>query len=786
MLLALVASAAQGLERGRDPFVFRAVLDDRPRMLVLALRQDLWMAYDAERAALYKIWEGGIDFRGAVYDWTHGPQPTSRGRVWWVSPWEEPWQIVQGGVTHAARVRYRGHRLDAGRASLLYDVGLDGGPWVRVEESPDVFEEPRSARGIVRRFTASGPDGVGLRLRFGRLRPDDSIRADGRLETGRGGDAVLVLRPEGTTTLSVWLGEPEEPTPDAPLASSVLAGEALVASSDCAVCHAPDRRTVGPSYLEIAEHYEDREEEIARLARRVMVGGSGVWGEVPMTPHPDLSSTDAEAMVAWILSLADPDPESLPAWRRLPLWMLGPIVSFVTWIQGPSGPHGIDVDRLVPGVHPSFDLETIRPPGFEPRVGGLGVMPDGRVVVATWDATGSVYLLDDERNVKRIAAGLLEPLGLAVVDGVIYVLQKHELTRLVDEDGDEEIDRYETVSDRWRCSANFHEFAFGLVHDGTAFYANLATAVEPGGASSREQAPGRGAVVRIDPNDGAVETVAFGLREPNGIGMGTDGRIFITDNQGDWLPASKVLHVVPGAFYGSHAVGFADTDALEVTPPVVWLPHSEVGNSPSQPVGIEVGPWRGQWLHGDVHYGGLQRVFVEEVDGVLQGAVFRFSQGLEAGVNRLAWGPGGALYVGGIGGPGDWGHPGKLWHGLERLTWNGRPSFEMLAIRARPEGLAIELTEPVGDGVDVGPEDFQVRDWSYRPSPEYGGPKRDVRELPVSEARVAPDRREIFLRISDLAAGRVVHIQVTPEVSGPDGGALWTREAWYTLNRMPR
>jgi cytochrome c len=320
MLLALVASAAQGLERGRDPFVFRAVLDDRPRMLVLALRQDLWMAYDAERAALYKIWEGGIDFRGAVYDWTHGPQPTSRGRVWWVSPWEEPWQIVQGGVTHAARVRYRGHRLDAGRASLLYDVGLDGGPWVRVEESPDVFEEPRSARGIVRRFTASGPDGVGLRLRFGRLRPDDSIRADGRLETGRGGDAVLVLRPEGTTTLSVWLGEPEEPTPDAPLASSVLAGEALVASSDCAVCHAPDRRTVGPSYLEIAEHYEDREEEIARLARRVMVGGSGVWGEVPMTPHPDLSSTDAEAMVAWILSLADPDPESLPAWRRSASW----------------------------------------------------------------------------------------------------------------------------------------------------------------------------------------------------------------------------------------------------------------------------------------------------------------------------------------------------------------------------------------------------------------------------------------------------------------------------------
>jgi cytochrome c len=386
--------------------------------------------------------------------------------------------------------------------------------------------------------------------------------------------------------------------------------------------------------------------------------------------------------------------------------------------------------------------------------------------------------------VKRIAAGLLEPLGLAVVDGEIYVLQKHELTRLVDEDGDEIVDRYETVSDQWPCSANFHEFAFGLVHDGDAFYANLATAVEPGGASASDQARGRGAVVRIDPKDGAIRTVAFGLRAPNGIGMGTDGRIFVTDNQGDWLPASKVLHVAPGAFYGSHAVGFADTEALEVTPPVVWLPHSEVGNSPSQPVGIEVGPWRGQWLHGDVHYGGLQRVFVEEVEGVLQGAVFRFSQGLEAGVNRLAWGPGGVLYVGGIGGPGDWGQPEKLWYGLERLRWNGRASFEMLAIRLRPEGLAIELTEPLGKGVRVEPEDFQVEDWSYRPTPDYGGPKRDLRELPVTEARVSSGRREILLRIADLAAGRVVHIEVAPEVSGPDGTGLWTREAWYTLNRM--
>jgi cytochrome c len=543
---------------------------------------------------------------------------------------------------------------------------------------------------------------------------------------------------------------------------------------------------VGPSFQEIARRYPDEPAEVARLARKVLLGGAGVWGETPMTAHPKLASADAEAMVAWILAQGDPAPEELTGWRRLPLWALEPLVDAVMWYYGEAGPHGIDVERLVPGVHPSFDLEKIRPPGFEPRVGGLGVLPDGRVAVATWDAQGAVWLLDGGGNLKRVAAGLLEPLGLTVVDGAIYVLQKHELTRLVDEDGDEIIDRYETVSDQWRCSANFHEFSFGLVHQGGSFYANLATAVLPGGASAPEQAAGRGSVVRISARDGAVETLATGLREPNGIGVGAGGRIFVTDNQGDWLPASKLLHVQPGVFFGSHAVGFEGTEALPVAAPVVWLPHSEVGNSPSQPVGIELGPWRGQLVHGDVHYGGLQRVFVEEVDGQLQGAVFRFSQGFEAGVNRLAWGPDGKLYVGGIGGPGDWGQPGKLWYGLERLAYNGRSTFELLAVRARPNGIEVEFTEPLDPGVSVQPADFAVRSFRYRPTAEYGGPKLDERVLPVARVELTPDRRRVRLALDGLAAGRVLHLEVVGALTGAGGQALWSREAWYTLNRMPR
>jgi cytochrome c len=789
--LGIAAAASAAPERGRDPFVFRAVLDERPRMLVLALRPDFWVAYDAERAALYKVWQGGVNFTGAVYDWLHGPQPTSQGRAFWVSPWEEPWEVVLEGRTQPARVRWRGHRLSETGVTLLYDLSIDGAGPIRVSEAPDERRAPDGTHGFVRRFTTAGvPPGAELRLRLqlGSLRAAEAIETDGRFEertpaVGGALDGVLVLRANATTSFTAWLAEPAIEAASAPAEADLPAGLARIEQSDCRVCHDLERRSVGPGFAEIARRYPDEPFEVARLARKVMLGGTGAWGETPMTPHPGLSSADAEAMVAWILALDDPPPEELEGWQRLPLWMLGPLVRAVTWLYGEAGPHGIDVERLVPGVHPSFDLEQIRPPGFEPRVGGLGVLPDGRVAIATWDATGAVYLLDGVGNAKRIAAGLLEPLGLSIVDGEIYVLQKHELTHLVDENADEIIDRYETVSDQWRCSANFHEFSFGLVHQDGYFYANLGTAVMPGGASAPEQAEGRGSVVRISAQDGSVAVVARGLRAPNGIGLGPGGGIFITDNQGDWLPASKLLHVAPGAFFGSHAIDFEGALQLPVTPPIVWLPHSEVGNSPSQPVAIDIGPWRGQILFGDVHYGGLQRVFVEEVDGVLQGAAFRFSQGFEAGVNRLAWGSDGKLYLGGIGGPGDWGQPGKLWYGLERLAYNGRATFELLAVRARANGIEIELSEPLAAGA-VAPADFAVDDFRYQPTPDYGGPQLDARLLPVRGIEISPDRRRVFLALEGLAAGRVLHLEVLGALADARGQTLWSREAWYTLNRL--
>ena len=178
---------------------------------------------------------------------------------------------------------------------------------------------------------------------------------------------------------------------------------------------------------------------------------------------------------------------------------------------------------------------------------------------------------------------------------------------------------------------------------------------------------------------------------------GPEGDIFVMDNQGGWLPASKLVHIKRDRFYNHFTTPAGPFDDKPVTKPVLWLPQNEIANSPSTPITLESGPFKGQMLFGDVTYGGLQRAFLEKVDGEYQGAVFRHSAGLEAGINRVVAGPDGALYVGGIGSTGNWNEPGKLRFGLQKLTPNGGNVFDMEKMEAVEGGFKITYTQPLSD-----------------------------------------------------------------------------------------
>lgn len=89
----------------------------------------------------------------------------------------------------------------------------------------------------------------------------------------------------------------------------IAQGQALVNASDCKTCHGIDNKIVGPGYKEVATKYEFTKANVGMLAEKVLVGGAGTWGEIPMTAHPDIPKADAEKMVMYVLSLDGEQPK---------------------------------------------------------------------------------------------------------------------------------------------------------------------------------------------------------------------------------------------------------------------------------------------------------------------------------------------------------------------------------------------------------------------------------------------------------------------------------------------
>ena len=444
-------------------------------------------------------------------------------------------------------------------------------------------------------------------------------------------------------------------------------------------------------------------------------------------------------------------------------------------------------------VHPSFDLSTPRPKDFNPVVGGIDFYPDGRMLICTWDPDGAVIEVTGAQSgdpsqvkIRRIATGLAEPLGIKIVGKDIYVSQKQEITRLRDLDGDGMIDEYYALANGFGVTSNFHEFTFGLVFDKGYLYANLAIGIDAGGRSTAEQNIDRGRTVKVNIKTGDYEFISSGLRTPNGIGKNAKGEIFITDNQGDWLPSCKLIELTPGSFYGNRSVDPNGTKGLKEVLPVCWFPQGEIGNSTSQPAPFEYGPYKGQMIVGDVTHGGLKRIFMERINGRYQGTAFRMTQGLESGINRVVVGPDKAIYVGGIGSTGNWGQEGKERFGLQRLAYNGKTAFEMLAIRPMKNGAEVELTKPMKDnGLPLYLSDYFVSSWTYVPENTYGGPKVDEKRLDVKSVSISKDRKRLFLEFDGEASNRIVYFKLPSELQSVDGDLLWSTEAWSTVNSVP-
>jgi len=94
-----------------------------------------------------------------------------------------------------------------------------------------------------------------------------------------------------------------EETPQSGGADVIAQGEALMKASDCKTCHHPVNKIIGPAHTDVAKKYDFTEANVKMLADKIIKGGTGVWGQIPMTAHPDISQEDAEKMARYVLSL---------------------------------------------------------------------------------------------------------------------------------------------------------------------------------------------------------------------------------------------------------------------------------------------------------------------------------------------------------------------------------------------------------------------------------------------------------------------------------------------------
>ncbi|MEM8487759.1 MAG: PA14 domain-containing protein [Bacteroidota bacterium] len=451
----------------------------------------------------------------------------------------------------------------------------------------------------------------------------------------------------------------------------------------------------------------------------------------------------------------------------------------------------IDLERIaVDAVHPGLTVSALKNPALNGAIGGIDVLSDGRLVLATWDGThGNVWLVDDnpeqdkQLQARVIAKGLAYPFGIKAVDDEVFLLQRHELTQLIDLDGDEEIDEYRVVANDWPLTNDFDEYAFGLSYHQGSFYAGLAAPVDGEGAILIEDLPDRGNLVRLG-FDGSVVQISDGFQVNNGVWLDDEGTLAVMDHRNPWFSDSRLMLVSGGQ--GRSFLPAAANKAAPLAMSSIWLPSGSESKAPTQPVRMKAGPYAGQWVYGDLQAGRLNRVYVETVEDQLQGAVFRYTGGLPFPVNRLVVDDEGALLAGGLTFAEPWLTLKPQEEVLQRITFSGEEAFEMVAMHAMPDGFELAFSAEVSETAAEDVEHYRVYTWSNHESAKRRRPDRSlVDAVPVQAVQISDDGKRVRLSIDNMKAGAIYYINLAPAYESASGDGLWSNEAWYSLNVIP-
>ncbi len=741
----------------------RGPMAQSSRSIAIPLAPDLHIAFDARLLRTHTAWKGpSLNLLGTPYHGAKSPfLCTFDGETLWTMPPFCPWNVTIPTAEYQSEPPtgsdFKGLSMQDGLVTLTYAVAAGHGEVISIRETP-------------RALLVEGMSLVVRRLDLGPCARDLWFLA--HAEMGRANrtspDRATWIERDKNLLVSVARGFPE-------------AGWKIEESS--------------VSYdvpLEIERNGESAVEKI-----HVTGWQTRAYLRLPSHTHPVTvevisaicrDAPEAVKLTATLASSTPPEPSRIHA-DQSPAPGRPKTARVVSGDPAlPQRPGGDDYYRIE-----HFPV----PREIALQVTGMDWLPNGDLAIATW--SGEIYIVEGAQGdvqaarYRRFARGLNEPLGLQVVKEQIYVVQKCDLTRITDTDGDGEADQFETINDDWAYSGNYHAFAFGPVIDRDQnFYAFLC------GQRGRWDLPYVGWCVQIKPDGSNLEGFCSGLRAPNGFGLyGPNDDLFIADNQGNWVGACKLNHLQRGRFYG-YPSGIPAPEAdyahpAQFEPPAVWFPR-KLSPSTSGFVTVDsdrFGPFPGQMLIGDFQNAVVSRVFLEKVHGAWQGAVWPFAKGFYSGVNRLAMGRDGKLYVGGLKNAA-WPASAPKDYSLDRVEFTGQTPFEIKEVHATAAGFELVFTQPVDPTAAAVSENYEVAQFNYEYHQAYGSPEIDQEgrkdsstPLKTISATVSPDRRKVQLALGGTKLGYVTMVRAL-DLQSAAGKPLWHETFYYTLNHLPQ
>lgn len=416
---------------------------------------------------------------------------------------------------------------------------------------------------------------------------------------------------------------------------------------------------------------------------------------------------------------------------------------------------------------------------------GFDFFPSGVAAVCT--VHGDVWLVrgidQSLRNVtwQRFATGLYQPLGLKVVNDVVYVLGRDQITKLHDLNQDGEADYYENFNNDLVISGEPHAYAMCLETDPQGnFYFFKSGRTPPHGST----------LVRVSPDGSRLDVFASGYRHPNGLAVGPEGTVTAADNQGNWIPTSSIQIVEEGSFHGYEPHRLRPRQPDRFAPPLCWIPHF-VDNSSGGQVWCKddrFGPFRGDLLHLSWGRCSLHLVMRQRVDQLWQGGTVQFPN------LRFASGPArarfnlsdGHLYVCGLDG---WQTGADRDGCFQRVRYTGRDVLMPKTINAHRNGIHIKFTHPINAAAAARRDNYTITQWQYQWTEEYGSsefsivnPNRVAHDsVDVSSISIAPDGTEVFLEIPSIAPVMQMHVDMSVETTD---GKPHTFSVYNTIHQL--